>query len=370
MSKIPTALKYGLLGLVILVVVASAFWIYTSVINGYVAEVGNEKVSVAEYKFYLNSIKQSILSQLNPDGQQSVDPATIWDTKIDGETYRDVAKKRALEVAKEYKVQYIKAKEAKLTLNQEDKKLIDSNMDSLIKEYGSKVNAENYVMQNYGVTLDELREILNQASLAGKYQQQEMAAMTISDDDIKAYYDSHLDIYKKTNNTRPDGEEAAWVKHILISTMDPATGAELLPDKLEEARKKAEEVLARAKAGEDFAKLAGEYSEDGNAQQGGDYIFSRNVMVPEFEKAAFEELQPGEISGLVKTAYGYHIIKLEEKIAKDAPASFRAAKEYWEYNLNADLVKSSKYQEKVEQFKNEIKLNMNQKVYDSIVISA
>jgi foldase protein PrsA len=75
----------------------------------------------------------------------------------------------------------------------------------------------------------------------------------------------------------------------------------------------AEEVLKRLRAGEDFAKLAKEFSTDGSKDKGGDLgWFGHNEMVPEFEQAAYA-LKPGEISNLVQTKFGYHIIKVEER---------------------------------------------------------
>jgi foldase protein PrsA len=83
---------------------------------------------------------------------------------------------------------------------------------------------------------------------------------------------------------------------------------------IKQKRSKAEDVLKRVRAGEDFAKLAKEFSTDtGSAEKGGDLgWFGHGQMVPEFEQAAFK-LKPGEVSDIVETKYGYHIIKMDER---------------------------------------------------------
>jgi peptidyl-prolyl cis-trans isomerase C len=131
--------------------------------------------------------------------------------------------------------------------------------------------------------------------------------LTVSDDEIKKFYED--------NSKAFDQPEMVKINHILLTTLESGTKVELSDEKKKEKRALIDKLLQRAKAGEDFAKLAREFSEDiGSKERGGEYIFPRGKMVPEFEAAAFA-LMPGQISDVVTTQFGYHIIKLQEKLA-------------------------------------------------------
>src|SRR5215469_11714363 len=122
----------------------------------------------------------------------------------------------------------------------------------------------------------------------------------ISDDELKMKYQQDIQQYQVPNRVH--------AQHILFMTVGK-TDAEV-----DEIRKKAEDVLKQAKKGAKFDELAKKYSEDpGSKDKGGDLGWLvQGQTVPEFEKAAFS-LQPGAISDLVKTQYGFHIIKVLEK---------------------------------------------------------
>ena len=126
--------------------------------------------------------------------------------------------------------------------------------------------------------------------------------VSLSQEELEKFYRRHPDQY--------ESDEQVRASHILIK-VDP--NAE--PSVLEERRSVAEQVLADARSGQDFAELARTWSDDkASAARGGDLdFFGRGSMVPEFERAVFN-MSPGEISDLVKTSFGYHIIKVDAYI--------------------------------------------------------
>jgi peptidyl-prolyl cis-trans isomerase D len=135
------------------------------------------------------------------------------------------------------------------------------------------------------------------------------------DAQLKAYYDEQ----KAKTPERYVQPEQRHVRHILLQVADPKDDAAV--------KAKAEGILKRAQSGEDFAKLATEYSQDpGSAQKGGDLGWAdRKAYVAPFADAAFG-MKEGEITGPVKTQFGYHILKLEG-IQPTAVKTFEQAKD-------------------------------------------
>ncbi|MCP4402383.1 MAG: hypothetical protein GY801_34390 [bacterium] len=143
--------------------------------------------------------------------------------------------------------------------------------------------------------------------------QQLKAEITPTEEEIRQYYEANESEFNK-------GKEVN-ARHILLRTASDAD-----EETLASVKAKAEELLSQLQDGADFAELAKEHSEDpGSAPEGGDLgFFTEGRMVPEFEEAAFA-LAKGEISELVKTQFGYHIIKVED--IREAADPYAKAKE-------------------------------------------
>ena len=146
--------------------------------------------------------------------------------------------------------------------------------------------------------------------------------------------DAARKLYEDTTKAMTPDEEA-HARHILVETEDVAKA-----------------VVARLKKGEDFAKVAGELSKDpGSGKEGGDLgWFTKDRMVPEFAEAAFK-LKKGEISEPVKSQFGWHVIKLEDKRSKPLP-DFAAVKpqidQYLERKAQQDIVLALREKAKIE----------------------
>ncbi len=183
----------------------------------------------------------------------------------------------------------------------------DTDVDAQIGKIRQQFKTEDEFKQaltQRQLSLDDLKTEAKTELLVNKTLEAEiLPKVAVQQADLDAYYKANPDQFKAPEEVR--------ASHILIPINSSMTEAQKT-----EAKTTAEGLLKRAKAGEDFAALAKQYSKDSSAQSGGDLnFFSRGKMVPAFETAAFA-LKPGEISNVVETPFGFHIIKVTER--KDA----------------------------------------------------
>lgn len=183
------------------------------------------------------------------------------------------------------------AEEMGITLDEEQEQSIKREIGSFKANQGGKSEGDK-LLKKYGVNDDLLSTIAASSMYSEKIFEQLDIKKDPSDEELKQYF---KDDYLRA-------------KHVLISTVDSSTGEEFDENAQAEAEKKANEVLEKAKNGEDFDALIEEYNEDpGMSSNAEGYFFTDNQMVSEFENAT-KSIQPGEFT-LCKSSFGYHIIQ-------------------------------------------------------------
>jgi peptidyl-prolyl cis-trans isomerase C len=199
---------------------------------------------------------------------------------------------------------------AQTLLQQEAKKegitVTDAEVDQQIAALRSRFpDAEKFkqALASQGLSEEKLRaEMHREGAVQKLVEAKVLSTVNVTDAEAKDFYDKNQDKMKQPPRVH--------LRHILVRVDPKATDA----DK-QKARAKAEDLLKRAKGGEDFAKLASENSDDpGSKTQGGDLSWlAPGQTVPPFEKAAFALTKPNEISPVVETQFGYHVIQLIER---------------------------------------------------------
>ena len=210
---------------------------------------------------------------------------------------RDEIYRRIIDQLVTYKVLAQESAARNLTPTEaEAKKVSDERIAALRKQVPNEA-AFNKAMAERDMTVARLRaDIRTELGISRLLEAELSKQPPPTDAELKEYFDKN-----------PDEFSGVRASHILIR-----------PEGFDEASKKKartaiEDVLKQARAGTDFAELAKKHSSDGSAQAGGDLgFFTKPQMVPEFSKAAFS-LQPGQISDVVETQFGYHIIKVTER---------------------------------------------------------
>lgn len=306
-------------------------------ISGNAAKVGSEKVTPQEFQRAYNNLRERMQAQY----QENFDPIAM---QLPSYVMRQLVDDRVA-----YQAALTAGVEAQeddvIKLLQDAKAFQDEKGAFNAESFARYLRANGYTEASFSaelrrsITVQNFRQFVSKASYVSSraaaldYRLSEtkidvdyvkidpsMVKISFTDDDVKKflddagkakvkqYYDSHASEF----NTK----ERAKARHILVSYSGAksAAGAGALRTK-EAAKKHAEEIATQVKApGADFAKLASTLTDEASGKtRGGDLgYFTREDMVKEFSEAAFA-LSPGQISGVVESPFGFHIIKLDEK---------------------------------------------------------
>ncbi|MEJ2287014.1 MAG: peptidylprolyl isomerase [Desulfobacterales bacterium] len=205
-------------------------------------------------------------------------------------------KKDILDGLIEREVLYQESQKAGIKVSDEK---VNEQLAGIQKRFPSEEEFKK-ALASMNLTEDEVRTQIQRGLAIRELIEQKVASkIVISDEDTKAYYDKNPQLFKQPEQVK--------ASHILIKvepTADEAAKAA--------ARKKIQDIQQKLKDGGDFAALAREYSEGPSGAKGGDLgYFSRGQMVKPFEDTAFA-MKPGEVSDLVETRFGYHLMKVYE----------------------------------------------------------
>lgn len=277
-----------------------------------VAKVNGDTISKDEFDKNFEMYKKAYESQYGPDIMKK-------DAGND-KTFEEVIKENILEKLITEKLITESAKEKNITVTDEELKEQLKNYEEIL---GGEEKYKEFLKQN-NLTEEYFKDSIKKEMTIDKYKSDYVNGLKISEEEAKKYFEENKDSYVKVR-----------ASHILVKTE-------------EEAKK----VLDKIKKGEDFHALAATESIDNmSAVKGGDLgFFARGQMVPEFEEAAFS-LKPGEVSEIVQTDYGYHIIKVEDRLE-----NYEDVKD----EVLEDL-KNQKYQASVKKMRDEAKVKIYMK---------
>ncbi|HHU64159.1 MAG TPA: hypothetical protein GXZ32_08180 [Clostridiales bacterium] len=294
-----------------------------------VATVNGEEILKGEFLDNLEMIKQSY----------GITEENEKDEEI--KSFLEGLKESVLDSLIDYRILKQQLEKENIVADEEDKQkskeLIEND-----KEYLGE-DAFKEMLETQNLTEEEYEKYVLEALLIEKMVEKYTKDVKVTDQEIKDYYEKNKDTLFKE-------KERVKVRHILIGIDEQMYD---LPEEekkaeYEKIKPRAEEVLAKAKVGEDFAQLAKEYSDDpGSRELGGELepFDEDGNFIQAFKDAAFA-LKVGEISDLVKTDFGYHIIKLEEK-TPERIAPFEEVKEKISESLLLDK-QNEKWEEQMD----------------------
>jgi peptidyl-prolyl cis-trans isomerase SurA len=255
------------------------------VLDRVVAVVGNQIILESELKMQMELYVNQMGMELKSEDQKNQFEKEVLEQMINNELLLIAAQKD--------------------TLIEVTSREVEEAVKEQLKKVKSEFSEEAFEAQLKAEDLTEselkkrYREQIKNQMMIDRLVASKLSKVSVATREVKDFYQTYKD-------SIPDQPEAVKLSHILLEIKPSQETKDSL-------RRKAEMVLKLAKKGNDFAQLASLYSDDPTGKEGGDLgFFRKGDMIPKFEEVAFA-LKPGEISKVVETEFGYHIIKVEEK---------------------------------------------------------
>lgn len=290
--------------------------------NTVLAKVNDEKITKGDVDQELTSYIEQFKSTYGED----------FESNSEVKSQLDEYRKQVIETLIDEKVLLIKAKELNLVPTDEElKKEMDEKVASLVSAYGSEEKLEE-AKKSFGYTDETFEQFLKNQIISQKTVEHIYKDINITDEEIKKYYDENIDTYKVG--------AGATMYHIILDSED-----------------KAKAVKTRLDNGESFADLAAEFNTDSTKSTGGSlgYVEYDNTNYDADFMAAAKELKEGEISGPVKSSFGYHIIKVEGIKTEDSTQTLDEVKDTVKSTLESNK-KNEIYEAKLEEWRDELKV--------------
>ena len=252
----------------------------------------------------------------------------------DKQLKKNKIKKTVLDGMIAEKLQIQEAEKLGMVVTEED---LQKALDDIYKKNNITSEQFEIILTNEGSNFDDYKKIIRDQILVSRMVQMQVgSAAAVGERSVRKYYRKN-----KKNFWVP---EKMKLSHILF-----ISGSDLSGKERQLREKTAEEILRRIQAGENFFELAQKYSDDVSAHSGGQLgVVGRGMMLPEFEKAAFD-LKVGEVSNIVKTVNGFHIIKCDN-IIPGYTQEFKLVKSGIKKILSSEM-REKKYQEWMSELK-------------------
>lgn len=314
MSKKNISKKKAIAIVSILVLILGVIgWIVYNALTGYVATIKGIKITTDEFNFFLGSAKVEMQSKAKVDTNNETALKAFWNTTFEGLPARDYAKQQALESAKEFKIQYIKAKEKGLKLDEGDIRNVKTTLNNIksgmAEDAGGDEAGEKEFKKTYNIGYDKYEKILKDLMLVYKYVESELPNFEVTDAEMENYYK------EKAKNV-----DTVTVRQILFAKMDlkSAEGKEYTEQEIKEKKAKAEDILKKVKAGEDAERLALTLSDDPSVEETKGILeinANSRLTIDGLQDWALEH-KPGDAE-ILDTVYGYFVVKVEKRTTYD-----------------------------------------------------